>query len=267
MARTSKIGLEYFPMDVDIFSDLKIRKLIKFQGGKAISIYALLLCNIYKNGYYIEWDKELPFICSELTGFDEAYVSEVVKTCLSLGLFSKELFDAERVLTSKGIQERYSRICTQCRRVGKITNYSLFEPQKVQESKQRRKATTNVQPKKETDNAQDTLQRYEPYSLTLDQEIERLKADEVWLDGLQVLHSMKVDLLRNSLDDFRVQCMADGKERGHLSLSDAKQHFNSWLRIVNRNKTKDDNAKSRGRNQRRGNVLLPDEPKTYGDTF
>ena len=98
--------------------------------------------------------------------------------------------------------------------------------------------------------------------------IEKLKADEVWLDGLQVLHSMNIELLRNSLDDFRVQCVADGKERGHQSLADAKQHFNSWLRIVNRNKKKeDDNAKSKGRNQRRGNVLSPDEPKTYGDTF
>lgn len=287
MARTSKKGLEYFPMDIDIFSDLKIRKLIKYQGGKAISIYALLLCSIYKNGYYIEWDEELPFICSELTGFDEAYVSEVIKTCLSLGLFSKELFDAEGVLTSKGIQERYSRICIQCRRVCNITDYSLLTQQQAPRPRNRAN-----QRKKETEK-QDAPPRYEtscqreqsgtrsgyaecsrgrnsvePYSLTLDQEIEKLKADECWLDQLQVLHSMKIELLRNSIDDFRVQCVADGKERGHQSLADAKQHFNSWLRIVNRNKTaKDDNSKSKGRNQRRGNVLSPDEPKTYGDTF
>ena len=263
MARTSKRGLEYFPMDIDIFSDLKIRKLIKYQGGKAISIYALLLCNIYKHGYYIEWDDELPFICSELTGFDEAYVSEVIKTCLSLGLFSKELFDAEGVLTSKGIQERYSRICIQCRRVCNITDYSLLSQQAPRQPRHRAAS----QSKKETDK-QDTPPRYEPYSLTLDQEIEKLKADECWLDGLQVLHSMRIELLRSSLDDFRVQCVADGKERGHQSLTDAKQHFNSWLRIVNRNKKKeDDNAKSKGRNQLRGNVLSPDEPNTYGDTF
>lgn len=264
MARTSKRGLEYFPMDIDIFSDLKIRKLIKYQGGKAISIYALLLCNIYKNGYYIEWDEELPFICSELTGFDEAYVLEVIKTCLSLGLFSKELFDAEGVLTSKGIQERYSRICIQCRRVCYITDYSL--PGQKQQPKQAkpRKETT---PKKETVK-QDTPPRYEPYSLTLDQEIEKLKADECWLDGLQVLHSMPMEQLRNSLDDFRVQCVADGKERGHQSLADAKQHFNSWLRIVNnKNREKDDKDRTKGRNQRRGNVLSPDEQKTYGNTF
>lgn len=263
MARTSKKGLEYFPMDIDIFSDLKIRKLIKYQGGKAISIYALLLCSIYKNGYYIEWDEELPFICSELTGFDEAYVSEVIKTCLSLGLFSKELFDAEGVLTSKGIQERYSRICIQCRRVCKITDYSLLAPQAPRQPRHR--AANNQT--KETDK-QDAPPRYEPYTLTLDQEIEKLKADECWLDALQVQHSMKIELLRNSLDDFRVQCMADGKEQGHQSLADAKQHFNAWLRIVNKNKKKDDdNSKSKGRNQRRGNVLSPDEPKTYGNTF
>lgn len=261
MARTSKKGLEYFPMDIDIFSDLKIRKLIKYQGGKAISIYALLLCNIYKNGYYIEWDEELPFICSELTGFDEAYVSEVIKTCLSLGLFSKELFDAEGVLTSKGIQERYSRICIQCRRVCNITDYSMLAPQAP-----RPRRVAHQQQNKETDK-QDAPPRYEPYLLTLDQEIEKLKADDIWLDQLQVLHSMDMAQLRNSLDDFRVQCVADGKERGHQSLADAKQHFNSWLRIVKRNREKDDKDRTKGRNQRRGNVLSADEPKTYGDTF
>ena len=89
MARTFKKGLDYFPLDIDIFNDLKIRKLIKYQGGKAITVYALLLCNIYKSGYYMKWDKELPFICSELTGFEEAYISEVIKNLPDTGLFSK----------------------------------------------------------------------------------------------------------------------------------------------------------------------------------
>ena len=64
MARTFKKGLDYFPLDIDIFNDLKIRKLIKYQGGKAITVYALLLCNIYKSGYYMKWDKE----CLHLLG-------------------------------------------------------------------------------------------------------------------------------------------------------------------------------------------------------
>lgn len=50
MARIAKSGLEYFPFDIDFFQDIRIRKLIKRQGGKAVTVYALLLCLIYKNG-------------------------------------------------------------------------------------------------------------------------------------------------------------------------------------------------------------------------
>lgn len=260
MARTSKKGLDYFPMDIDIFNDIKIRKLIKYQGGKAISVYALLLCNIYKDGYYMEWDKELPFICSELTGFDEAYISEVIRTCLALGLFSSQLFETKKVLTSRGIQERYARICAQCRRVYCIDEYNLLEHDE------------DDTPKKEEQPAgEETKQNppppYEPYTLTLEQEIEMLKKEDGWLDQLQVLHSMDISKLRSCLDDFKVQCVADGKER-HQSLSDAKSHFNSWLRIVNnKNRKKDDTNRPQSKNQRRGNILQSDETKTYGGTF
>lgn len=34
-------------MDVDMFQDIKIRKLIKRQGGKNVAVYVLLLCFIY----------------------------------------------------------------------------------------------------------------------------------------------------------------------------------------------------------------------------
>ena len=239
MARTFKKGLDYFPLDIDIFNDLKIRKLIKYQGGKAITVYALLLCNIYKSGYYMKWDKELPFICSELTGFEEAYISEVIKTCLTLGLFSKELFDAEKVLTSKGIQERYSRICVQCRRVCYIGDYNLIEKRKPKQTEKLPRKNDNPQTIQGSTTVQNELQ-YEPYSMTIDEEIAELKKDECWLDQLQVLHATNISSLRSSLDDFRVQCLADGKDR-HSSLQDAKQHFNAWLRIVNdKNKRKDE---------------------------
>lgn len=110
MGRNRKIGLDYFPMDVDFFQDIRIRKLIKYQGGKAVTVYALLLCIIYKQGYYMRWDEELPFIVSEQTGFEEAYIQEVFKCCMVVGLFSKELYDSDKVITSKGIQERWVKL-------------------------------------------------------------------------------------------------------------------------------------------------------------
>lgn len=259
MARTSRKGLDYFPMDIDIFNDLKIRKLIKYQGGKAITVYALLLCDIYKNGYYMEWDKELPFICSELTGFDEAYISEVIKACLTLGLFSNELFETKKVLTSRGIQERYSHICAQCKRKNRLAEYNLLVPDKDDSTAEEQVEATPIPPSPPP--------QYEPYTLTLDQEIETMKREDIWLDQIQMLHSMDIEKLRSCLDDFKVQCLADGKER-HQSLSDAKSHFNSWLRIVNiKERNKDEKNRPNSRNQRRANLLNADEPKTYSNSF
>lgn len=129
MARIAKSGLEYFPFDIDFFQDIRIRKLIKRQGGKAVTVYALLLCLIYKNGYYMQWDQELPFIGSEISGFDEAYISEVIRACLTLGLFNKTLFDTEKVLTSKGIQIRYCNIQRLNKRMSRIEEYSLLDEQ------------------------------------------------------------------------------------------------------------------------------------------
>lgn len=131
MARPIKQGLEYFPFDVDFFQDLKIRKLIKYQGGKSITVYALLLCNIYKEGYYMRWDEELPFIISEQTGFEEAYIREVIKCCLLVGLFSKELYETEKILTSKGIQERYQNICILCRRKCDFSEFDLVSSEET----------------------------------------------------------------------------------------------------------------------------------------
>ena len=126
MGRKKELGLEYFPFDVDTFSDIKIRKLIKYQGGKAVVVYTLLLCFIYKNGYYLRWDKELPFIISESTGFEEAYIQEVIKACILLGLFSKDLFDTEGVITSRGIQIRFQEITNLRRRSAGIVDFNLI---------------------------------------------------------------------------------------------------------------------------------------------
>lgn len=130
MARIAKSGLEYFPFDVDLFQDFRIRKLIKRQGGKAVTVYALLLCLIYKNGYYVQWDEELPFICSELTGFDEAYILEVIRACLALGLFDKDMHACEKILTSRSIQTRYCNIQRMSKRMAHIHKYSLLDDKK-----------------------------------------------------------------------------------------------------------------------------------------
>lgn len=127
MPRKAKTGLDHFPFETDLFSDIKVRKLIKYQSAKAIAVYAFLLCTIYRDGYYIVWDRELPFIISESLGFDEAFVGEAIECMVRLGLFDEHMYREKQVLTSRGIQLRYLKELARLRRSGDVSVYSLLD--------------------------------------------------------------------------------------------------------------------------------------------
>lgn len=246
MANT-KTGMSYYPVDTDRYQDRRIKRLKKDMGCKGIAVYDFILCETYRvRGCFLEWDENTVFDVAEYFGLEENSVKEIVRYCGSVGLFNKALL-SRGIITSGAIQRRYIEMCTRTHRRAIIPEKCMI-------------------PQDDVGSVQSSNDKTDTQQLSLDQEIETMKGDECWLDQLQVLHHMDISQLQNHLDDFRVQCMADGKER-HQSLQDAKQHFNSWLRIVNKNKAKDDTDKPKGRNKRRGNVLLSDEKKTYGDSF
>lgn len=108
MARPTKKGLDYFPLDVDFLSDLKVRRIIKACGKEAVHILLALLANVYRDeGYYVLWDEDLAFLVADEVGAKEGTVEELVKKAVQVKFFDKDIFDKYSVLTSKGIQNRY----------------------------------------------------------------------------------------------------------------------------------------------------------------
>ena len=108
MARPTKKGLDYFPLDVDFLSDLKVRRIIKACGKEAVHILVALLANIYRDeGYYVLWDDDLAFLVADEVGTKEGTVEELVRKAVQVKFFDKDIFDKHSVLTSKGIQNRY----------------------------------------------------------------------------------------------------------------------------------------------------------------
>lgn len=106
--RPTKQGIDYFPMDVGFFSDVKIRKISRACGSQSTSILICLLCNIYKdNGYYILWDEDLPFVIADTVGVSEGAVKEVMVKALQVGFFDNSLYEKFHILTSFGIQKRF----------------------------------------------------------------------------------------------------------------------------------------------------------------
>ncbi len=108
MPRPLKRGLDYFPLDVDFLSDLKVRRIVKACGKESIHILVALLAYIYRDeGYYVLWDEDLAFLVADEVGTKEGTVEELVKKAVQVKFFDQTIFDKYNVLTSSGIQNRY----------------------------------------------------------------------------------------------------------------------------------------------------------------
>lgn len=107
MARPRKRGLDYFPFDIDFFSDKKIRILKARYGTDGITLYVYLLCETYKNGYYLQMDNDFEYIISDDLSMSSDKVKQVLNFLLERSLFDDKLFQSDKVLTSAGIQRRF----------------------------------------------------------------------------------------------------------------------------------------------------------------
>jgi len=107
MARKNKQGLDYFPHDVGLSGDIKIRMLEAEHGHMGYYVYMKLLENIYTNGYYLDFgERTMKIFANDLKCNKEEF-ENIIETCMSEGLFNRAMYDAYRILTSLRIQERF----------------------------------------------------------------------------------------------------------------------------------------------------------------
>lgn len=103
MARS---GIPYFPLDVQL--DSKFELIEAEFGLTGFGVVVKLFQMIYgQDGYYIEWTNEVALLFAKRIGLGGSVVSEIVEAAVRRGIFDKNNYDKYRVLTSKGIQERY----------------------------------------------------------------------------------------------------------------------------------------------------------------
>ena len=107
MARPRKSGLDYFPLDADVFSDKKIRILYARFGADGFTLYINLLCRVFKEGYYITADDDLFYDLSLELNMSVEKIRLMLNFLLERSLFNDKLFKSDKVLTSTGIQRRY----------------------------------------------------------------------------------------------------------------------------------------------------------------
>lgn len=121
MARISKPGLDYFPLDVNFFQDRKVRRISNRHHAAGIAALTSLLCLIYKEkGYYVAWNPDTLFDIAQEVCCEEEEMQAIIDDCLSVGLFDTYIYKEYGILTSQAIQEQYHKIITDSRRKYKL---------------------------------------------------------------------------------------------------------------------------------------------------
>ena len=121
MARISKPGLDYFPLDVNFFQDRKVRRISNRHHAAGIAALTSLLCLIYiEKGFYVAWNQDTLFDISQEVCCEEEEMQAIIDDCLSVGLFDTYIYKEYGILTSQAIQEQYHKIITDSRRKYKL---------------------------------------------------------------------------------------------------------------------------------------------------
>lgn len=107
----AKVGMDSFLLDCRTNDD--IAQIEAMYGIKGFAIIVRLWQKIYaEKGYYCEWTDRSPvlFLANWFgggSGVDVNIITEVVNTAISIGIFSKEMYDKYKILTSERIQSQY----------------------------------------------------------------------------------------------------------------------------------------------------------------
>lgn len=127
MARPIKQGLDYFPIDVDFFTDDKIRFIETHHGKTGLIVIIKLLCRIYRNGFFTKWDQDEIATFSKYDAMTpKKLIEEIVQEALRRDFFCKDLFDKFSILSSRGIQKRFFTAIKQRKKIQVDFRYLLI---------------------------------------------------------------------------------------------------------------------------------------------
>ena len=127
MARPTKEGLDYFPLDIDVDQDDKLVVPVAKFGMRGFGIIVKLMMEVYRNGYFYSWTEKEVFVFSKRINDDINYVTDVINECIKWGFFSQKLFEEYQILTSSGFQKRYVEASKRRKSITFIDAYTLID--------------------------------------------------------------------------------------------------------------------------------------------
>lgn len=128
MARPISKGVDYFPLDVGFLTDIKVRKIMVAHKSQSIAVLIYILSNIYKDeGYYMKATEDEINLIAFDTMMSVEEVSAIIQKACEVDFFSMEMFEKYQILTSKGIQSRYTKITERRKKPTLLQCYCLHD--------------------------------------------------------------------------------------------------------------------------------------------
>lgn len=239
MPRTRKFGIDFFSFDVDFFEDEKIVCIAGEFGIKGELAAIKLLCAIYRNGYFIEWNESVKFkILRQMPGVSSELLDQIVNRLARWEFFCRSLFDSDKVLTSVGIQNRYF-YATKDRLEKEDYPYLLIEKPRFRVSQRKKGVSQRKTPvfrgevhklKYSKDNKQVYYQLERENNAREDLFNEFFsEANKQALEQFCMANHVTIEELKS----FGAEVLNDWQLTGlppHPNLSEAKKHFTNTLR-------------------------------------
>ena len=127
--RKCKNSLDYFPLPVDFFNEPCINAVAVEFGIKGELVAVKLLCEIYRNGYYLDWSPATRVGFLRLVqGVNDGLLQQIARRLAEWDFLSETMLDEHGILTSQDIQQRYFAVTK--RRIKDVSTlpYLLVEP-------------------------------------------------------------------------------------------------------------------------------------------
>lgn len=251
MARPTKRGLDYFPLDC--VQDDNLTFIEAKHGVEGFGILIKIWQKIYRNdGYYMQWNEQNMYLFAREIAVNMDVISSVVNTCLlpNIGIFNQGKYQDYGILTSTGIQKRWLSIVKSSKRKGAEIEpkFDLLEfPQEETKLSQEETPVSPLQStqtkvndikvnettREETENPPRDLMPLgtsSVYRSMNDVEFICLNQSSTWLEHMtRKLELKDLENAKKWVVEFFETMRAAGQDKRELN--DARQHCFNWIKI------------------------------------
>lgn len=226
MNTTQKTEINEFPLSVDFFDKPEICAVTIEHGIKGQAATMMLLCAIYRNGYFIEWKPEnfLP-ILKELPGIKIKKIEKIVKTLVEWGFFDRSLFEQHQVLSNREIQKYYlDATRLENPTVDDTLPYWLIDENDYED-------TDNDE--YHDDTANEDYNDWQPLSFPAEASVTaiNLMEDEPWINSMCEKYEIDKNELDKWVDQFVTECETEGNDIFD-NIDDFVSNFDTWIHSV-----------------------------------